>query len=42
MEYGDYHGRQSIVTKFKRRSTIANPEDLFKALNTSFNTTTII
>jgi hypothetical protein len=41
MEYGDYHGRQSIVTEFKRRSNLANPEDLFKALNASFNTTVI-
>jgi hypothetical protein len=42
MEYGDYHGRQSIVTEFKRRSTMANPEDLFKALNASFSNTTVI
>jgi hypothetical protein len=41
MEYGDYHDRQSIVTEFKRRSNLANPENLFKALNASFNITVL-
>jgi hypothetical protein len=42
MQYGDYHGRQSIVAEFKRRSNLANPEGLFKALNASLNNTTVI
>jgi hypothetical protein len=42
MENGDYHGRQSIVTEFKRRSNMTNPEGLFKAFNASFNNTTVI
>jgi hypothetical protein len=42
MEYDDYHNRQSIVAEFKRRSNLANPEDLFKALNASLNNTTVI
>jgi hypothetical protein len=42
MQYGDYHGRQSIVAEFKRRSNLANLEGLFKALNASLNNITVI
>jgi gag-polypeptide of LTR copia-type len=42
MEYGDYHGRQNIVTEFKRMAKMSSPENLFEALNASFSTVNTI